>query len=95
MCNNVFIEHNFRHLCTSLPGFWKNASLASRKNKRTVLKISSPGQSYCHHTAGLDSSKIRQATPPSFLHGEFGVPDVSENDNKTCWSLGSLKCFAF
>lgn len=62
------MEDSFRHFCTSLPGFWKSAILANRKNKRTVLKISSLEQSYCHHTAGLDSSKIRQTTLPSSLH---------------------------
>jgi len=56
-----------------------------------VLKISSVGQSYCHHTASSDSSKIRQLCPV-FLMVSFGVPDVSEDENKTFWSLESLKC---
>lgn len=68
VCNNAFMEDSFRHLCTHLPGFWKSASLANSRNKRTVLKIPSLGQSYCHHTAGLDSSKIRQTTLSSSLH---------------------------
>lgn len=95
MCKNVFMEDNFRPICSSLSVFWKDASLASRKNKRTVLKIPSLGQSYCHHTAGLECIKIRQATLPSSLHGEFGMHDVSEDENDTFWPLESLKYFPF